>query len=205
MLERLLQAFSAKYKLSPREKEIFRLLVHRVTSFKDLAARLKTSPLTIKNQAKNILNKTRATSKTDLLSLFIQEIAQESSKIVTLTKSPRILIIDDEKEILDLLDTELTEYGATVFKETDAKTALLKINDLYPDLILSDIRMPQMDGLAFLKEAKLRYHDLPPVIFITGHTTYPRDELLQNGAIEVFEKPIDFESLIKLIQTVIQN
>lgn len=66
--------FSEQFKLTPREAEIFFLLTRRVTTFKEIAQNLGSSPNTVKNQFKSIFGKTKTNSKSELLCLFIGEI-----------------------------------------------------------------------------------------------------------------------------------
>lgn len=63
----------------------------------------------------------------------------------------KILVVEDESAYLRLLTAQLTEKGYKVFEATDGKTGLDKAKKEKPDLILLDIRMPVMDGMAMLK------------------------------------------------------
>src|SRR6266852_2247745 len=83
---------------------------------------------------------------------------------------PRILVVDDEASIRDLLakTLALAEYDVDV--APDGRTALERMR-LYPyDLLIADLKMPGMDGLAVIREAKRYKADLP-VIIITGFST----------------------------------
>jgi excisionase family DNA binding protein len=83
---------------------------------------------------------------------------------------PRILVVDDEASIRDLLakTLALAEYDVDV--APDGRTALERMR-LYPyDLLIADLKMPGMDGLAVIREAKRYKADLP-VVIITGFST----------------------------------
>jgi excisionase family DNA binding protein len=83
---------------------------------------------------------------------------------------PRILVVDDEASIRDLLakTLALAEYDVDV--AADGRSALERMR-LYPyDLLIADLRMPGMDGLAVIREAKRYKADLP-VLIITGYST----------------------------------
>ena len=86
------------------------------------------------------------------------------------TTRPRILVVDDEASIRDLLakTLALAEYDVDV--APDGRSALDRMR-LYPyDLLIADLKMPGMDGLAVIREAKRYKADLP-VIIITGFST----------------------------------
>jgi excisionase family DNA binding protein len=86
------------------------------------------------------------------------------------TTRPRILVVDDEASIRDLLakTLALAEYDVDV--APDGRSALERMR-LYPyDLLIADLKMPGMDGLAVIREAKRYKADLP-VIIITGFST----------------------------------
>ncbi len=86
------------------------------------------------------------------------------------TTRPRILVVDDEASIRDLLakTLALAEYDVDV--AADGRSALERMR-LYPyDLLIADLRMPGMDGLAVIREAKRYKADLP-VLIITGYST----------------------------------
>src|SRR5205814_6545969 len=83
---------------------------------------------------------------------------------------PRVLVVDDEASIRDLLakTLALAEYDVDV--APDGRTALERMR-LYPyDLLIADLKMPGMDGLTVIREAKRYKADLP-VIIITGFST----------------------------------
>src|SRR3989441_9990870 len=86
------------------------------------------------------------------------------------TTRPRVLVVDDEASIRDLLakTLALAEYDVDV--APDGRTALERMR-LYPyDLLIADLKMPGMDGLTVIREAKRYKADLP-VIIITGFST----------------------------------
>jgi len=86
------------------------------------------------------------------------------------TARPRVLVVDDEASIRDLLakTLALAEYDVDV--APDGRTALERMR-LYPyDLLIADLKMPGMDGLTVIREAKRYKADLP-VIIITGFST----------------------------------
>jgi excisionase family DNA binding protein len=83
---------------------------------------------------------------------------------------PRILVVDDEASIRDLLSKTLALAEYDVDTATDGRSALERLR-LYPyDLLIADLKMPGIDGLSVIREAKRLKTDLP-VIIITGYST----------------------------------
>jgi excisionase family DNA binding protein len=86
------------------------------------------------------------------------------------TGRPRVLVVDDEASIRDLLakTLALAEYDVDV--APDGRTALDRMRMTPYDLLIADLKMPGMDGLTVIREAR-RYKDDLPVIIITGFST----------------------------------
>ena len=86
------------------------------------------------------------------------------------TERPRILVVDDESSIRDLLAKTLALAEYDVDTASDGRSALERLR-LYPyDLLIADLKMPGIDGLSVIREAKRLKTDLP-VIIITGYST----------------------------------
>jgi len=66
----------------------------------------------------------------------------------------RLLVVDDEEDALDLLRTVLAEQGADVYVATSAREALERFAEVRPDVIVSDIGMPETDGLSFIRKIR---------------------------------------------------
>ena len=96
--------------------------------------------------------------------------APAPAKVARATGRPRVLVVDDEASIRDLLakTLALAEYDVDV--SPDGRSALERMR-MYPyDLLIADLKMPGMDGLTVIREAK-RYKSDLPVIIITGFST----------------------------------
>ena len=83
---------------------------------------------------------------------------------------PRILVVDDEESVRDLLDKTLTMADYEVDSAGDGPSALDRMRAVDYDLLITDLKMPGMDGLSVIREARRQNADLP-VIIITGYST----------------------------------
>jgi two-component system nitrogen regulation response regulator NtrX len=116
----------------------------------------------------------------------------------------KILIVDDEKNILSSLKTALSIEGFTVTIADSASLALQLMKKASFDLVLLDVKMPGIDGMSFLKTIKEREPALP-VIMMSGHGTISTAlEAIKLGAIDFIEKPLSSERLIVTISNVLR-
>lgn len=83
---------------------------------------------------------------------------------------PRILVVDDEQAVRDLLAKTLTMADYDVDAAPDGATAIDRMRAVEYDLLITDLKMPGMDGLSVIREARRATPDLP-VIIITGYST----------------------------------
>lgn len=107
----------------------------------------------------------------------------------------RILLVDDEKDFVEMLSMRLTESGETVTPAYSGREALDKLKDEEFDVVILDIKMPGMDGIQTLRQIK---HQAPlvEVILLTGHgTTQTAVDGMKLGAFDYLLKPADFEDL----------
>jgi excisionase family DNA binding protein len=93
-----------------------------------------------------------------------------SRSIVAPPERPRVLIVDDEATIRDLLSKTLALAEYDVDLASDGRTALERLRIIPYDLLITDLKMPGVDGLAVIREARRLKADIP-VIIITGFST----------------------------------
>ena len=110
----------------------------------------------------------------------------------------RILIVDDEPILTELLSTHLQDHGYTVSAANSSDEALAKLNTK-PNLILLDINMPGMDGLELCKV--IRNHIVCPILFLTARIT-EQDKVngLRAGGDDYITKPFSLQELLARIE-----
>ena len=112
---------------------------------------------------------------------------------------PKILIADDERPLRVALDRFVRSLGMTAEAVDSGTAALERLGDC--DLLLSDVRMPGLDGMQLLLEAKKRRPDLP-VVLLTGHATVTLAvDAMRAGAANFLTKPFDLEELEQVIRS----
>src|ERR1700741_1696376 len=113
-------------------------------------------------------------------------------------KQSSILIVDDEPFLREIMGGWLARVAGQVFSAGNGVQALEVLADNKIDLILSDIRMPVMDGLTLLKKIKETRVQTPEVIFLSGFSDVPLREAYDMGAEAILEKPISREELLDI-------
>ncbi|MFB2566904.1 PleD family two-component system response regulator [Rhizobium sp. IMFF44] len=114
-----------------------------------------------------------------------------------------ILCIDDEAEIRGLIVEELTEAGFTTLEAANGREGLELLVAKWPDIVICDITMPEMDGHQLIAEIQINYPELAnvPFIFLTAMTDKENVVMgLRAGAADYLTKPIDFEILLAKIE-----
>jgi len=119
------------------------------------------------------------------------------------TKAPatgaRLLVVDDDPDMLRLLSLRLTAAGYQVTAVTSAESALTQLEIEHPRLVLSDVRLPGRDGLQLFDEIRQRHPTLP-VILLTAHGTIPDAvEATARGVFTYLTKPYDARELLDKI------
>jgi two-component system nitrogen regulation response regulator GlnG len=110
-----------------------------------------------------------------------------------------IWIIDDDKSIRWVLDKALSQEGLETTTFESGETILRKLEKQQPDVIITDIRMPGIDGLELLSKVHHQYPELP-VIVMTAHSDLDSAVAsFQGGAFEYLPKPFDIDEAIALV------
>jgi two-component system response regulator FixJ len=114
-------------------------------------------------------------------------------------------LIDDDDGVRQAVGFLLTTSGFAVRVYESATAFLEALPSLQPGCVVTDVRMPVMDGLALQRELKNRGISLP-VIIITGHADVPLAvEAMKVGAVDFIEKPFDDEALLSAVRMAIDR
>ena len=115
-------------------------------------------------------------------------------------RKARILVVDDDPGLLRLLTIRLRAESYDVEAVESAAQALAASSRFRPDLVITDLRMDQMDGIGLLKELQTRWPGLK-VIILTAHSTIPDAvQATQMGAFGFLTKPVDKQELLDQVQ-----
>ncbi len=114
-----------------------------------------------------------------------------------------VLIVDDDHNILEVLDARLSATGFQVHKATNGYSALNLLEKIKIDILVSDMKMPEMSGMDLLAETD-KLHPQLPVIFLTAYGTIPDAvNAVRAGAVDYISKPFDGKMLVQKINSIL--
>lgn len=112
----------------------------------------------------------------------------------------RIMIVDDEKNTREGLKWALESTGAEIFLADDGEQALIKLGSIPVDLIVSDLKMPKMDGMELLDHVRDEFQQTDFVV-LTGHGTVETAvEAMKKGAFDYLLKPVNIDELQMIVE-----
>lgn len=119
----------------------------------------------------------------------------------------KVMVVDDEPEITEIVETFLTEAGYKVAIANSGSEAIKKAKDFKPDVILLDIMMPGMDGYAVCQQLKKDPHFAnTPVIFLTGKDKEEdMGRSFKAGGDMYIKKPFSCERLLEIVNIVLMS
>ncbi len=116
-----------------------------------------------------------------------------------------LLIVDDVEMIRDSLEATLTRAGHEVTTCMDALNALAHLKQQSYEMVITDLKMPKMDGLAFLEELGKLGIEIP-VIMMTAYATIDTAvEAMRKGAFDYIQKPFDADEIILLVERTLEH
>jgi two-component system response regulator MprA len=121
------------------------------------------------------------------------------------TEGKRILLIEDRREVLDVLGRTLTSNGYGVLMATDGPSGLRLALDERPDLVILDIGLPKLSGLHVARELRARAFTAP-ILMLTALDTVP-DKVsgLESGADDYLAKPFDYDELLARVRALLRR
>lgn len=191
-LDAEIKAFCAASHLTPRETEIFAILVEGVVRIKDVAERLKLSPNTVNNHVNSIFMKTRTRSKSQLLAGFLNHVAEDLERARFFKQSPKVLILEREIYASTHLADSLEKQGFRVTVVASQVELDAKIRSVCPNFLVLDPALLSEPVSTFMRKTCETLHPAPLVLFAgAGGDVTTRARAMHLGAIDLLPKPVD--------------
>ena len=112
-----------------------------------------------------------------------------------------ILVVDDEIDILEMIEVGLAAQGYAVVLANSGEDAMAVFETRQADLVICDIKMPGVDGIATIRRLRELDPQLPAIV-LTGYLSpHTLDECNELGAVQLIRKPFVFSELSSLVET----
>lgn len=132
----------------------------------------------------------------------IGTIEAEINKLLTGVKRRRIALIDDNEEFLQTLSHRLEEHDNIVYTFKTVKETMCFLDDHAVDLVITDLKMPDGDGLSLIEYLRRMYPQLP-VVMVSAYATEEIVRKIQRvGVNRFFAKPINFNELDSVVESI---
>jgi two-component system response regulator HydG len=115
------------------------------------------------------------------------------------------LVVDDEPSARTGLEKLLTSEGYRVWGAANGEAALERVDEIAPDVVITDLKMPGMDGLELLDRLRARDHALPVIVVTAFGEVASAVAAMRRGAEDYLTKPIDFDALLVSIDRALER
>ncbi len=116
----------------------------------------------------------------------------------------KILVVDDEPQITRVLRHSLSAHRYDVRTAADGLSAIDTFNDWHPDLIITDLQMPEMDGIAFCREIR-KISQIPIIVLSVRGEERTKVEALDAGADDYVTKPFGIDELLARVRAALRR
>jgi DNA-binding NtrC family response regulator len=120
--------------------------------------------------------------------------------IIRADNKPKVLVVDDESSILDSLRILLRNEGFAPITAHGGKQGLEQLNEVEPDIVLTDVRMPAVSGLEILSAARQHDADLPVILMTAQATLQSAVQAVNEGAFYYIQKPFRNDELLAILR-----
>jgi len=118
----------------------------------------------------------------------------------------RILAVDDSASVRQMVSLTLSEAGYEVLEAVDGEDALSKLDGLHVDMVITDLNMPRLDGMEFVRRVRtMPKHRFMPIVMLTTESAPEKKELCRSaGATGWIVKPFRPNQLLSVVEKVIK-
>lgn len=120
-------------------------------------------------------------------------------------QSSKILVVEDKREVLEVLQRTLSDNGYAVIAATDGDLGLQMALDERPDLIILDIGLPKRNGFAVARELRARAFTAPVLMLTARDTVTDKVEGFDAGADDYLSKPFDYDELLARVRALLRR
>jgi DNA-binding response OmpR family regulator len=123
----------------------------------------------------------------------------------TTPHAPKILVVEDRREVLDVLQRTLSDNGYEVITASDGDAGLQMALDEHPHLVILDIGLPKRNGLAVARELRQRAFTAPVLMLTARDTVTDKVQGFDAGADDYLSKPFDYDELLARVRALLRR
>lgn len=120
-------------------------------------------------------------------------------------KHPKILIVDDEMEICQMIVFNFDTRGFETFSANDPEQAMEIVKEQDLDIVIADVRMPKGGGVKLLADIKKYNPEKPKVFLLSGFSDITAEQAIQKGAEALIVKPFRLNELAQQVRVLLEN
>src|SRR5688572_29469410 len=117
----------------------------------------------------------------------------------------RVLVVDDDSSARAALEGLFSGEVYDVDSAADGQAALERLVELPPDIIVTDLDMPVLNGMQLLGELRTRGHDIPVIVVTSAAEVRSAVEAMRAGATDYITKPVDFDALLLSVERALEH
>src|SRR5882672_11962239 len=127
-----------------------------------------------------------------------------TATVGTVADKSRVLVVDDEPQITRVLRTVLTSHGYQVRTAAEGEAALANFNEWRPELVITDLYMPRMDGLELCRRIRAQ-SNVPIIVLSVKAEEETKVEALDSGADDYVTKPFGIDELLARVRALLRR
>ena len=124
---------------------------------------------------------------------------------IEISSAATILVVEDAREVLSVLERTLSDSGFTVLTATDGESGLELALDRHPDLVILDIGLPRLDGYDVARELRARAFTNPLLMLTARGTISDKVEGFDAGADDYLAKPFSYDELLARVRALLRR
>jgi CheY-like chemotaxis protein/two-component sensor histidine kinase len=128
----------------------------------------------------------------------------QSSELPPNLNNVQVLVVDDDTDTRDFVVFVLEQAGAAVISATSTNEAVVALTNSQPDVLVSDIEMPEMDGYMLMQHIRSQQRDIPAIALTAYASDCNQQQALRARFQQHITKPVELETLVKAIATLIK-
>ena len=194
-----IDGYSSFFKLSRRETEVVVALIRNITNSEEIAKTLTISTHTVNNHLKSIFEKTKTSSKTEILATFLRYAAECLQRRSPFVRRPSLLIVSEETVLSSFIANGLRDRGIKAYTLTDPGQITEMLRKFAIDFVVFDASCNNARALDYVKQIRSAFPNWPQFVLLNAEADCSTEDCMQVGAVGYLTKPLDMDQLFRTV------